>query len=345
MQLNIAFAHKSFVWSNNAKSKAAVFCVIIGVNGNLGNARTLYDEKHSVKVDNINAYLGTGSNIIVNQSLKPISDLPTILTGNSPYDGGNLILTPEEKEGICREYPTATKFMKRLYGSQDFLNGKERWCIWLDENLYEEARCIEPIKVRVELVKESRLKGGDVAKGLAKRPYSFRYTHQAKNNLIIIPRVSSQRRKYIPFGFLGNNSIVSDSAQAIYDPELWVFGVLTSEMHMTWVRLTAGRLKGDYRYASALCYNTFPFPSVNDTQKSLIASAVVNIIDEREKFPDKTLAKLYDPNYMPEALKEAHNKLDVIIDKIYINKSFESEEHRINTLLFQYEKMTGGQNA
>ncbi|EMN5661005.1 class I SAM-dependent DNA methyltransferase [Providencia rettgeri] len=345
MGLEIGFAYKPFAWSNNARDKAAVICTILGIRKIIGSPKSLYESTNKKNVKNISAYLNEGDNTIVNQSLKPISSLPKILTGNSPYDGGNLILSTDEKAALLDGYPESEKFVKRLCGSQDFLNGKERWCIWISEGEYEEAYSIPPLKERIELVREFRINGGDVARGLADKPYRFRYTHQAKEHLIIIPRVSSERRKYIPFGFLGAETIVSDSAQAIYDPEIWVFGVLSSRLHMSWVRLTAGRLKSDYRYSSAMCYNTFPVPELTLVDKEDITEATIGVISAREIHAESSLAKIYDPEKMPTNLKEAHILLDECIERIFFGKTIPEEEERLAVLLKIYEKVMDKSNA
>ena len=345
LNLEIGFAHKPFAWSNNAKSKAAVICTIISVRKKSEKPKKLFDESHCIIVKNINAYLVDSGDTIVRQSLKPLSILPKILTGNSPYDGGHLILSTEEKNELLTKFPESVKFIKRLYGSQDFLNGKQRWCIWIKEQDLDEAMRVKEISDKINAVRDFRENGGDVAKGLAKTPFRFRYVHQAKQNLIIIPRVSSQRREYIPFGFLGNDSIISDSAQVIYDPEAWVFSLITSRMHMSWVKLTAGRLKSDYRYSSGLCYNTFPVPILKKENKVQLSELAFEILSVRETFLDKTLAEIYDPEKMPIELKNAHYKLDTQLEKIYCGNILDTNEKRIEFLLGMYEKMTGSQNA
>jgi type II restriction/modification system DNA methylase subunit YeeA len=345
LDLEISFAYKPFTWSNNARAKAAVICTILGVRKKTSKVKKLYDLQSSKDVKNISAYLKEGSNTIVHQSLKPISGMPTILTGNSPYDGGNLILSKEAKDSLLDAYPSAQRFIKKLCGAQDFLNGKERWCLWIGQDEQEEASLIPPINERINSVRDFRVSGGDVARGLANRPYRFRYIHQAKEHLIIIPRVSSERRDYIPFGFLDSETIVSDSAQAIYDPETWVFGILSSRMHMSWVRLTAGRLKSDYRYSSAMCYNTFPLPELNSMGKDEITDATLGVIAAREEHADMSLAELYDPNKMPNDLRYAHDSLNLIVEKIFCGKAIPKEEKRTEMLLKMYEELTELTNA
>lgn len=338
-RFELIFAYKPFYWANNAKCKAAVIVSILGIAKQNAPVKIIYEKAHKKTVINISPYLTAGPNTIVYQRLQPLSNMPTIITGNSPYDGGNLILSEADKLHLLKEYPKSAKFIKRLYGSQDFLNGKSRWCIWITDKCLQEATSIELINTRITKTKNFRRCGGDVARSIANRPHQFRYTYTAIKNLIIIPRVSSQRRKYIPFGFLDADCIISDSAQTIYDPQPFVFGVISSRIHMHWVRNTAGRLKDDFRYSSALSYNTFPFPPISTQRKEEITQCTFRILAEREKHPEKTLAQLYDPDKMPDGLREAHHLNDLAIERCYRSKPFESDEERLEYLFKLYEKM------
>jgi len=203
------------------------------------------------------------------------------------------------------------------------------------------AQKILPIKGRIEAVKTFRLQSKKLAtQKFAEKPYRYTGARHIESNSIIVPRVSSERRKYVPIGFLNADTIVKDSAYAIYNADIILFGILTSHMHMTWVRTVAGRLKSDYRYSSNLCYNTFPFPMITEKQKEEITELVFNVLDEREQHSEKTLAELYDPDTMPQGLKEAHHQLDLAIEKCYRNKPFENDEERLEYLFKLYEEMT-----
>jgi type I restriction-modification system DNA methylase subunit len=339
-ETDIFFAYKPFKWTNNAKDKAGVVVTILGLKRKRNiKKKYLFDGQHLKSVLNISPYLIEASDLIVTQKLNPLSELPKILTGNSPYDGGNLLLKKEEVSMLLAMNNQNNKFIKKIHGSHDFLNGHSKWCLWIkDENL-EEALKIEFIRDRINRTKNFRENGGEVARGLAKKPHKFRYTHQANSNTIIIPRVSSERRKYIPFGFLDKDYIISDSAQAIYDPELNILGMLFSKMHMVWVRVTAGYLGTSIRYSSALCYNTFPFPNVSKQRKEELTQCTLKIIDERLKHSEKTLAQLYDPDKMPEGLKEAHHQNDLAVERCYRSTPFNSDEERLEYLFKLYEKM------
>ncbi|UXC28777.1 N-6 DNA methylase [Aliarcobacter butzleri] len=336
----IYFTFKSFNWTNNAKDKAGVTVTIIGVSNKEDKMlKCIYTDSIKQSVNNINGYLVNAKEVYITKKNKSISNLPTMITGNSPYEGGNLMLTYEEKEELLHSYPEAEVLIRKTYGSNEYINHIDRWCLWIENNQLEIALNIPPIKNRIEKIKELRENGGDVARGLVSRPHQFRYTHTGKTSIIIIPIVSSSRREYIPFGIVPKETIILSSAAAIYNTEIYVFGILTSKIHMAWVKLTAGKLRGDIRYLSALNYNTFPFPNISQKQKDEITELVFAILDEREKHSQKTLAQLYDPDKMPEGLKKAHHNLDIAIEQCYRTKPFESDEERLEYLFKMYEEM------
>ncbi len=343
--LEISFAYPEFTWSNNAKNNAGVICSIIGLRNRSTKPKYLYSESSRLEVKNINAYLVNGGDIIVEKRQTPLSLLSPMATGNIPYDGGNLILSPEETENLLNEYPQSKAFIKKLSGSKEFINDLTRYCLWIEDKDIELALSIPPIMKRMEMVRDSRKKGGKIAKNYANVPHRFYMVNRAVKNQILIPRVSSIRRKYIPTGFLDSEIIISDSAQAIYDPETFVFGVLNSNMHMTWVRALAGRLKSDYRYSAVICYNTFPMPPLTPTQKTTLEKHVYQVLSEREQHSEKTLAELYDPEKMPEGLRRAHHELDLAVEQCYRAKPFESDEERLEYLFKLYEKMLAEERA
>ena len=344
MNLEIGFTYPEFIWSNNAKDKAGVICSIISLRNVQNKSKYIFSQNIRKKVENINAYLANSQNIIIEKRQKPLSNLPSMSTGNIPYDGGNLIISEEEKNELESNYPESIIFIKQLSGSKEYINNLTRYCLWIEEENIQLAYSIPPIKERIEKVKISRENGGKIAKNYANKPYRFYMTNRTKSFQIIIPRVSSIRREYIPMGVLNNDVIISDSAQAIYDTEIYVLGVLNSRMHMIWVNLLAGRLKSDYRYSAVICYNTFPFPKITQTQKEKIEELVNIILDERDKEYLKTLAELYDPNKMPDGLKKAHENLDLYIETMYRDKPFSSDEERLEHLFKLYEKMIKEEN-
>ena len=226
-------------------------------------------------------------------------------------------------------------------GSNELINSVDRWCLWIEDKDLEEARKIEPINNRLIKISEWRKTSkAECTVKFAEYPNKFKQITYRSTSSIVIPRVSSERRKYIPFGFVDENTIVLDSAQAVYVPSAFIFGVITSLMHNLWVKAVAGYLGTSIRYSSVLCYNTFPFPKILEKQKEEISELVFNILDEREKHSQKTLAQLYDPDKMPEGLKKAHHNLDIAIEQCYRSKPFESDEERLEYLFKMYEEMT-----
>lgn len=339
--IEIDFAHKSFKWQNNAKSNAAVIVVIIGLRNISNKSKYLFTENIKHEVKNINAYLVNAENIIVQKRTNSLSKLKSMSFGSMPNDGGNLLLTLEEKNKLVDNFPETQKLIKKFSGSQEFINGQEKFCLWIsDENKdFAFDNCM--IKDKIEKCQNHRENSDrEATKKLASIPYKFAEIRFKNSDSIIVPATSSERRNYIPIGFLNSDTIISNSANAIYDAELWIFGVISSLMHMVWMRTVAGRLKTDYRYSSALVYNTFPFPNISQKQKDEITELVFAILDEREKHSQKTLAQLYDPDKMPEGLKKAHHNLDIALEQCYRSKPFESDEERLEYLFKMYEEMT-----
>lgn len=340
-KLEIGFAHLSFKWSNNAKNNAGVTVAIINVRNICNKPKYIYYEEKIRLVNNINPYLAESTNIIVGRSSEPISKFPKMYFGSMPRDGGHLLLTTEEKIKLIEQYPDLKTIIKRNIGSAEFIRGLDRYCFWITEDNKNLAYKTPPVFERLKKVESFRLESNAESTRLyADRPYMFVQRAYQETNSIIIPRVSSERREYIPIGLLDSSTIISDSAMAIYYAELWLFGVLTSRMHMVWVKAVAGRLKTDYRYSAQLCYNTFPFPNITNRQKELLDDFVDRVMEERYKEQSKTFAELYDPDKMPQGLRDAHRELDLYIDSIYRQKPFENDEERLSHLFTMYERMT-----
>ena len=338
--LEIGFAYQSFKWQNNAKNNAGVTVVIIGIENINKYSKKLYSGNVIKNVKEINGYLISAPKVFVGRRNKPLVEIPKMSYGN--YTGGcnELLLSPSEKNELLLENSIAEKFIRKLSGSAEFIQNKERYCLWINDKNLDEALQINNIKKRIEKVKQNRLSSKDEAlQKLAVRPHQFRDTKEAIKSSIIIPIVSSERRKYIPMGFLDKEYIIPNSAQAIYDAEPWIFGFISSYMHNIWVKTVGGSLETRIRYSSVLCYNTFPFPKISQKQKKEITELVFNILDEREQHSEKTLAQLYDPDKMPKGLKEAHRQLDLAIERCYRKKPFESDEERLEYLFKLYEEM------
>lgn len=341
IKIEIAFAYNSFKWTNNAKHNAGVTCTIIGIQNTNSNKKVIYSEHRKFLVSHINGYLIDYDDIYIHRLNTSLSNLPKMSYGN--YTGGcnALMLNENEALDIINNNGAAKKFIRPLSGSQEYINNIPRFCIWIQNEQLAEALLISDIKKRIDDVKKDRLATKDKCiQKLATRPHQFRDMREAKTFSIIVPVVSSERRKYIPIGFLTKDVIISNSAQAVYDAEPWIFGVLTSQMHMVWVRAVGGRLKTDYRYSAELCYNTFPFPKISEQQKKRIELCVNEILRARAKHSEQTMAELYDPDKMPEDLLKAHQSLDAVIEACYKKRPFDNDEQRLAHLFKMYEMMT-----
>ncbi|MDA3892065.1 MAG: N-6 DNA methylase [Salinivirgaceae bacterium] len=344
--IEIGFAHTSFKWTNNAKSQAAVICVIVNLRSVKSKKKYLFVDNKSIRSDNISPYLTSGTKTIVIPRSKPLSNLPQMSYGNKAVDGGYLFLTTEDRTKLLMSSPESKIFIKRILGSKEFINSMERWCLWIKDSDLPEALKIPEINSRIESVRSNRLNSKDIgAQTLAEKPHQFRDFKSAVNQSIIIPRVSSERRKYLVCGFLKSDTIISDRAQVIYDPPLYILSVLLSKIHMLFVNCVTGRLKMDINYSSSICYNTFPIMPISDQRKQEIIQCVFRILEERENHSDKTLAQLYDPDKMPEGLREAHHQNDLAIERCYRSKPFESDEERLEYLFKLYEKMIKEEKA
>ncbi|UCN00511.1 N-6 DNA methylase [Sulfurimonas sp. SWIR-19] len=338
--LEIVFAYQSFKWKNNAKSNAGVTVVIIGVQNKSTNNKYIFKETIKHCVSRINPYLIEGNDIVVGRTPKSINNFPELVRGSMPTDDGNFVLTENEKNELLNKFPNATKFIKPFMSGGDFLKDIKRWCLWIKDKDVKEAEKNEFIKNRLNAVYNFRLSSkAPTTRDYAKYYNRFRQMAFKESSCIILPLTSSEKRRYIPFGFLSEPTVVTNSAGVIYDAEAWIFGVITSYMHNIWVKTVGGALESRIRYSSVLCYNTFPFPNINQKQKEDITELVFNILDEREQHSEKTLAQLYDPDKMPADLKEAHHQLDLAIERCYRKKPFQSDEERLEYLFKLYEEM------
>jgi len=339
--LEINFAYQSFKWNNNAKYNAAVIVVIIGLCKKGLAKRILFSDASVVQCTNINPYLLNAPNIIIGRTTMPISDMPEMIKGSMPTDGGYLLMEQNEKDELLAKYPFLGNVIKGYMGSDDFLNGKRRYCLWMNAEQYNQYKNIPELSKRFEGVARIRLESDTVTtQEYAKYPYLFRQPQYKESDSIIVPGVSSERRQYVPVGLLDKNVVISNAAFAVYDATTSIFGIISSRMHIVWMKTTGGRLKMDYRYSPTLCYNTFPFPKISAEKKEEIKQAAEEVLVTREFYPDKTLAELYDPDKMPQDLREAHARLDDIVESCYPGYPFASDEARLECLFKLYEKMT-----
>lgn len=339
--IKIYFAHDTFKWSNNASYNAGVSVCIIGITSQLNEICYLFEGTKTKRVKYINPYLKANSNVIVQAVKKHISELPLLTLGSAPKDGGNLLLNTVEMNEFIGTYPELKNFIKRFMGSDEFINDIKRYCIWIeDKQVYLAASNKELIR-RFEKVRLMRLSSKKIpTKKLADFSHRFGEVRYKPTNAIIIPRVSSERREYIPMGFLDKNIVISDSAFALYNAGIFHFGVLTSKIHNTWVRAVSGSLETRIRYSAQLSYNTFPFPSISESKKKEIESLAEDVLLTREHHTEKTLAQMYDPDLMPQDLREAHHALDLAVDSCYPGSPFKSDNERLEVLFKMYEKMT-----
>jgi type I restriction-modification system DNA methylase subunit len=340
LSIEIFFAHNSFKWGNNAKKNAGVSVVIIGLRNNYINKKIIFKNGLVNEVPNINFYLSPTENIIVERRSNPLSQIPSMSYGNKAVYGEPLILNESDYQSLTNNNPKSIKFLKRLIGAKELLEGHIRWCIWVNSKEYTDARLINDFKERFDEVKDLRLNSKDSgANELASKPYQFRDTLETTTTSLVIPLTTSERREYIPIGFTGPEAILSNAVSVIYNTDALYLGLLSSKIHIIWVKAVGGTLESRIRYSSALCYNTFPFPPISKKRKAEITQCVFRILEEREKHPEKTLAQLYDPDKMPEGLREAHRANDSVIEKCYRSRPFESDEERLEFLFKLYEKM------
>jgi hypothetical protein len=347
-KIKIHFAHRTFSWSNEAKGNAAVHCVIIGFgledieNKRIFDYADIKGEPIERRVRNINPYLVEGNDLVILSRRKTISSVPEINFGSMPNDGGHLILTEEEKNEVLKNEPDADKWIRRYTGAQEFINGYSRYCLWLVNIQPQELKKSKEIYRRVEEVRKVRSESHrKTTQELSKFPTLFGENRQPDTNYLLIPGVSSENRKYIPIGFLSPDIITSNSCLIIPYATLYHFGILTSEMHMAWVKYVCGRLKSDYRYSNTIVYNNFPFPeTATDKQKQTVETCAQAVLDTRVKYPDSSLADLCDTLTMPPDLLKAHQKLDKAVDLCYRPQPFTSELNRIEYLFELYEKLT-----
>ncbi len=344
----IHFAHRTFEWTNEAKGKAAVHCVIIGFGLQEAKTKRLFEyedikgESHEIKARNINPYLIDAPNFLVENRKKPICPVPPVIRGSSPVDGGNLLLSKMEKDEFIEREPQASEWIKPYSMGNEFIKGIPRFCLWLKDCPPDKLRKMPLVMERVEAVREMRLASKKIpTQKLAETPTLFGEIRQSESTYLAIPRVSSERRTYIPIGYLPPDHIAGDKLYTIPNANLFHFGVVTSRMHMAWMRAVGGRLKNDYSYSNLIVYNNYPWPKdPSEKQTADIGDKAQTVLDARAQFPDSTLADLYDPLSMPPVLQKAHQALDRAVDKAYRKNPFNNEADRVAFLFDLYQQYT-----
>jgi hypothetical protein len=346
--MKIFFAHRTFQWSNEARGKAAVHCVIIGFAELDISPKWLFEyenikgEPHKIKAQNINPYLVDAPNLVLTNLSVPICAVPKIGIGNKPIDDGNYLFNEEEKDAFLAKEPQAKPYFRRWLGADEFLNGYHRYCLWLGDCSPAELKKMPEAMKRIEAVKKFRLASKSApTRKLAETPMRFHVENMPKQEYVLISRVSSERRLYLPVGYIEAKTLTSDSALILVGAKLYHFGVFSSLMHNAWMRTVCGRLKSDYRYSAGIVYNNFPWPeNPNEKQKQAIESAAQAVLDARAQFPGSSLADLYDPLTMPPILLKAHQTLDHAVDAAYGKTNFKTEAERVAFLFELYQKYT-----
>lgn len=341
--IHIDFAHRTFRWDSEASMKAHVHCVIVGFSSAPNYAaRIIYSSDRAQAAENINAYLIDAPTVFIESRNTPLCEVPQMVYGNKPTDGGFLFLSPEEYQGVISAEPAIGKYIKRIYGATEYINNKVRYCLWLVGASPAEIRNSRFIMERVEAVRNFRLNSTkEATRKTAETPTLFQEIRQPNSEYIIIPRHSSETRRYIPFGFVSPDIIVNDAVQIIPNADLYNFGILMSNVHMAWTRAVCGRIKSDYRYSKDVVYNNFPWPTPTDTQKAKIEQTAQAILDARALYPDSSLADLYDEAVMPPELRTAHQQNDRAVMQAYgFSIRDMTESACVAALMKMYQKLT-----
>ena len=343
----IHFAHRTFQWTSEARGSAQVHVVIIGFARTDTAQKAIYEyetiksKPHKTAAVNINGYLVDAADVFVETRNKPLSPSPEMSKGSMPIDDGKLLFTPEEKDEFLRREPLAKKFFRRFLGSREFINAIERWCLWLEDVSPKELRQMPEVMERLEQVRGYRAASSRATtRALAAQPALFGEIRQPRSRYLLIPEVSSVSRQYIPIGFMPPRVVVSNKGFTVPGASNYEFGVLTSAMHMAWMRAVGGRLKSDYSYSAKVVYNTFPWPTPTVTQKKKIEACARDVLSAREKYGDSSLADLYDSSAMPKELSDAHRNLDRAVDRAYRASPFNNERSRLEYLFAAYQKLS-----
>ncbi len=345
--IEIGFAYTSFKWENNAQRKAGVTVAVIGLRTARPGQKYIYTDGLQIAAANINGYLADAANVVIERRNTPLgATRPDMVFGSMPRDGGGLILSPAERAQMIDDDPRSEQFIKRYMGSSEAINDGERYCLWIPDGSAAAARSIASIAARLDRVAGQRAgsKAASTA-AYAAQPHRFVQISYKPTDSIIVPSVSSVRRTYVPIGYLGPDTVISNLAYAVYNAEPWVFALLTSAMHMAWTRSVGGRMKTDYRYSNTIVYNNFPVPPLAEAVKEKLTDAALRALDVREYHCELTLAELYDPDLMPDDLRAAHAEIDALVDAIYSKRGYETDEQRLSDLFALYEAMTAEEAA
>lgn len=344
--LDIVFAHTSFKWNNLASNNAGVTVVIVGLSNETNKIKTIFSEGEKRVVENINAYLVPSRNVIVNKRQIPFPPLHEMVLGNQPYEGGHLLLSSDELNSLGLSKEQKKKFIRRALGSNECINGLERFCIWIEDDNLEEAKLISSLNQKIEAVRNWRLSSsrkGTVA--MAKKSHQFCEMNIGKNNSIIIPIRSSESREYLPVDLIDNHSSITNLAYALYDAPIFNLAIIASRIHLVWIAAVCGKLETRFSYSNKMGWNTFPVPILTEKNKADLTRCAEDILLAREAHFPATIANLYDPDHMPENLRHAHERNDEVLERIYIGRRFKNDTERLEKLFDLYTKMTSKPTA
>lgn len=337
----ITFAHRTFIWDSEATTKAHVHCVIVGFSNSNVKSKKLYNKKVVQIASNINPYLLDAPNVFIEKRKKPLANVEEMIKGSQPTDGGNLIIEADDYESFILKEPCAINYIRKLIGASEFINNKKRYCLWLEGISPQELKTLPSIKDRVQKVKEFRLKSTKAAtRKWADYPMLFTENRQPASDYLVVPRVSSENRRYIPIGYISKDVIATDSCMTVSNATTYTFGVLSSNVHNAWMRTVCGRLKSDYRYSNTIVYNNFPWPIPNEEQRSAIEHTAKAILDARANYPSASLADLYDELAMPIDLRKAHQANDRAVMDAYGFSLKMTEQECVAELMKMYQKLT-----
>ncbi len=344
--VEIGFAHRSFKWVNNAAANAGVTCAVIGLRSESTLAAQLFDGEISKKCENISQYLTDAPSIIVEPRRRPLSAVPAMILGNMPKDGGHLVLSPAERAELIARYPEAEVFVRRFIGSQEAIQGIERYCLWIEDEQADAAALIPDIAARLDGVRDMRNRSPAAStRAFADRPHRFKQIQGvARQDAIVVPQVSSERRRYLPVDYLGSAPIISNLAFAMYDAPVWTLSLIASRLHLLWIETVCGKLETRFRYSNTMGWHTFPVPTLSASDRDRLKVCAENILLARAE-AGGTLAELYDPDAMPAALREAHDTNDQTLERIYSDRPFRSDADRLNHLFRRYARMIAAERG
>lgn len=346
MGIEIGYAYTPFKWENNARRNAGVTVIVVSLRNTQSSKKYLFQDDLQIEVSNINGYLTEAGNVFVTPRSSPLSQLPAMTFGSKGTDWGNLMLEPAEVESLLVRNPEAGQYIRRVLGTDEFVNDLTKYCIWVTEAESDEAAAIPDFKARFNQNEAKRAESVKAAtKVLAAVPYRFGEVRYKATESVLMPKVSSIRRDYIPIGYLDADTIINASAFGVYDAQPWVLALLTSRPHMAWTGAVGGRMREDYQYSNTIVYNNFPVPPLSNAMKEKLTVAALRVLDVREYHCEKTLAELYDPDLMPQDLRDAHAAVDALVDSIYSKKPYETDEQRLSDLFALYEQMSAEEAA